>query len=73
MSETPPVVIVMAAMAVSILRLPLSAVVLTLLLTVGAGVATAPLVITSTVVAYIATLSLSAMVQRHREAVPETR
>ena len=67
MSETPAVVIVMAAMAVSILRLPLSAVVVTLLLTADAGVATAPLAITSTVVAYIATLSLSAAIQKHRD------
>lgn len=59
LSETPAVVILIAAMAVSILRLPLSAVVLTLILTSDAGTGTAPLAITSTVVAYVTTLVVS--------------
>lgn len=61
----------MAAMAVSILRLPLSAVVLTLLLTADAGVATAPLIITSTVVANIATLEISSVLENRRGAMPQ--
>ena len=52
-SETPAIAAVMAATAVSILRLPLSAVVITLLLTGSAGAAVAPIVIVAVVVAYI--------------------
>ena len=43
----------MAATAVSILRLPLSATVIALLLTSKAGIATAPLIIVAVVVAYL--------------------
>jgi hypothetical protein len=67
LSMTPAVVILIAAMATSILKLPLSAVVLTLLLTANAGVGTAPLAITSTVVAYLSTLAMSAWLG-HRSA-----
>ena len=49
----------MAATAVSILRLPLSATVITLLLTSKAGIATAPLIIVAVVVAYITIQTLS--------------
>jgi hypothetical protein len=59
-SETPAVAALMGAMAVSILRLPLSSVVLALLLTSSAGIATAPIVIVAVVVAYITIESLSA-------------
>jgi len=58
-SETPAVAALMGAMAVSILRLPLSSVVLALLLTSSAGVATAPIVIVAVVVAYITVESVS--------------
>jgi H+/Cl- antiporter ClcA len=71
LSETPAVVILIAAMAVSILRLPLSAVLLTLLLTADAGITTAPLAITSAVVAYITTLSLSALLEERRTPTPQ--
>jgi H+/Cl- antiporter ClcA len=50
----------MAATAVSILRLPLSATVIVLLLTSKAGLATAPLIIVAVVVAYITIQTLSA-------------
>jgi hypothetical protein len=60
-SETPAVAALMGAMAVSILRLPLSSVVLALLLTSSAGIATAPIVIVAVVVAYITIESLSAI------------
>lgn len=59
-SETPAVAALMGAMAVSILRLPLSSVVLALLLTSSTGIATAPIVIVAVVVAYITVESVSA-------------
>ena len=59
-SETPAVAVLMAATAVSILKLPLSATVITLLLTSKAGIATAPLIIVAVVVAYITIQTLSA-------------
>jgi hypothetical protein len=52
--------VLMAAVAVSILRLPLSATVIVLLLTSKAGLATAPLIIVAVVVAYITIQTLSA-------------
>ena len=54
-SETPAVAVLMAAAAVSILELPLSATIITLLLTSKAGIATAPLIIVAVVVAYLTT------------------
>lgn len=60
-SETPAVAAMIGAMAVSILRLPLSSVILALLLTSSAGIATAPIIIVAVVVAYITIQSLSAM------------
>ena len=58
-SETPAVAVLMAAAAVSVLRLPLSATVIALLLTSKAGIATAPLIIVAVVIAYLATETLS--------------
>ena len=49
----------MAAAAVSILELPLSATVITLLLTAKAGIATAPLIIVAVVVAYLTIKTLT--------------
>jgi chloride channel protein, CIC family len=60
MSETPAVAALMAATAVSILRLPLSSVVIVDLLVGRAGAATAPIIIVAVVVAYITVESLSA-------------
>jgi hypothetical protein len=65
-SETPAVAVLMAATAVSVLKLPLSATVITLLLTSKAGIATGPLIIVAVVVAYITIQTLSAA----RPAVP---
>jgi chloride channel protein, CIC family len=59
LAETPAVGALVAAAVVAVLRLPLSAIVLALLIT-GAGAGVAPLVIVSVVVAYIATLALAA-------------
>jgi hypothetical protein len=50
------------ATCVSVLRLPLSSVMIALLLTVAAGLAVAPLVIVAVVVAYLASLALTAYV-----------
>ena len=58
-SETPAVAVLMAAATVSILRLPLSATVIVLLLTSKAGIATAPLIIVAVVVAYLTIQTLS--------------
>jgi hypothetical protein len=49
----------MAAAVVSILRLPLSATVITLLLVSKAGIATAPLIIVAVVVAYLTIQTLA--------------
>ncbi len=58
-SETPAVAVLMAAAAVSILELPLSATIITLLLTSKAGIATGPLIIVAVVVAYLTVKTLS--------------
>jgi H+/Cl- antiporter ClcA len=58
-SETPAVAVLMAAATVSILRLPLSATIIVLLLTSKAGIATAPLIIVAVVVAYLTIQTLS--------------
>lgn len=56
-AETPAVAALIAAAVVSVLKLPLSTIILTLLIT-GAGAGVAPLVVVAVVVAYIATLAL---------------
>jgi H+/Cl- antiporter ClcA len=64
-AETPAIGVLVGAAVVSVLKLPLSSIVLALLITrAGAGVA--PLIIVAVVVAYIGTLLLS--VSRHRSA-----
>jgi H+/Cl- antiporter ClcA len=67
-AETPAVAVLVGAGCVSMLRLPLSSVVIALLLTVNAGLDVAPLVIVAVAVAYIATEVLSA----RRAPVAET-
>src|SRR3954447_4336705 len=57
--RNPAVAVLIGAAAVSILRLPLSATFITLLLTAKAGIATAPLIIVAVVVAYLTTQALS--------------
>jgi len=59
LAETPAIGVLVGAATVSVLRLPLSAIILALLIT-QAGVGVAPLIIVAVVVAYIATLMLSA-------------
>ena len=60
-SETPAVAALMGAATVSILRLPLSSILLALVLSQG-GLATAPLVIVAVVVAFLTVQTLSARV-----------
>ena len=61
-SETPAVAGLVGATCVSVLRLPLSSVVIAFLLTTSAGLAVAPLVIVAVVVAYLVSLALTAYV-----------
>ena len=58
-SITPAVAVGMGAAVVSVLKLPLSAVVLAVLLTANAGAGTGPLIIVGVVVAYLTTRLLS--------------
>lgn len=67
-AETPAVGALVAAVVVAVLRLPLSAIVLTLVIT-GAGAGVAPLIIVAVVVAYIATIALAG--RRERGTVGE--
>ena len=61
-AETQAVAALVGASCVSILRLPLSSVVIALLLSVKAGLAVAPLVIVAVVVAYLASEAMTAYV-----------
>src|SRR5215470_17669280 len=69
-SETPAVAVLMAATAVSILKLPLSATVITLLLVSNGGLATAPLIIVAVVVAYLTIQTLTATRRPAAAAAP---
>lgn len=60
--ETLAIAGLVGAMCVSVLRLPLSSVVIATLLTVHAGLAVAPIVIVGVAAAYLASLTLSAYV-----------
>ena len=60
--ETQAVAALVGATCVAVLRLPLSSVMIALLLTVGAGLAVAPLIIVAVVVAYLTSLGLTAYV-----------
>ena len=61
-SEAPAVAALVGATCVSVLRLPLSSVMIALLLSVKAGLSVAPLVVVAVVVAYLASLALTAFV-----------
>jgi H+/Cl- antiporter ClcA len=61
-AETQAVAALVGAMCVSVLRLPLASVMIALLLTVQAGLAVAPLIVVAVVVAYLASLALTAYV-----------
>jgi len=69
-SETPAVAVLMGAGVVSILRLPLSSVVIALLLTSKAGLVVAPLIIVAVVTAYITAEVLSARSVSVAETAP---
>jgi len=62
-SITPGVAVGLAAAVVAVLRLPLSAIVLSMVLTSKAGIDAVPLVVVGTVVAYIATFALDAVLK----------
>jgi H+/Cl- antiporter ClcA len=64
---TPAVAVGIGAAVVSVLRLPLSAIVLAVLLTSGTGPGAGPLVIVGVVVAYLVTLALSERLAPERE------
>lgn len=68
MSLTPAVAVGMAVMVVSFLKLPLSAVVIATSLTISGGLASGPLIIIGTVVAYLATLGLEGRLGDRRAA-----
>ena len=72
-SETPAVAVLMGAGLVSILRLPLSSVVIALLLTSKAGLGVAPLIIVGVVTAYLTTEALSARSVSVAETAPAPR
>ena len=59
-AATPAVAVLVGAACVSMLRLPLASVMIATLLTVHAGPAVAPLIIVGVVVAYVASLALTA-------------
>ena len=61
-SETPAIAVLVGACCVSVLRLPLSSVMIASLLSVNAGLAVAPLVILAVVAAYLTSEALSAYV-----------
>ncbi len=69
-SEAPAVAALAGAMCVSILRLPLSSIVIALILSASAGPAVAPLIIVAVVVAYLATLGLAAFAEARLPAPP---
>jgi H+/Cl- antiporter ClcA len=62
--ETQAVAALVGAACVSVLRLPLSSVVIAVLLTAKAGLAVAPIAIVAVVVAYLASLALTAYVDQ---------
>jgi len=69
-AETQAVAALVGASCVSILRLPLSSVVIALLLSAKAGLAVAPLVIVAVVVAYLASEAMTAYVDSRVGAQP---
>ncbi|HST17283.1 MAG TPA: chloride channel protein [Gaiellaceae bacterium] len=69
-AETQGVAVLVGAACVSILRLPLSSVMIALLLSINAGLAIAPLVVVGVVVAYLASEALTAYVDARIAAAP---
>ncbi len=71
-SLAPAVAVGMAAGIVSVLRLPLSAVVISTLLTAKAGTGDEPLIIVGVVVAFVVTLALAALTEGNKEPEPSS-
>jgi H+/Cl- antiporter ClcA len=71
-AQTPAVAALMAACTVSILRLPLSSVVIALLLTSSSGAGVAPIVIVAVVVAYLTVEALSGLRSEQPPAAPDS-
>jgi hypothetical protein len=71
-AETQAVAALVGASCVSILRLPLSSVMIALLLSSKGGLAVAPLVVVAVVVAYLASESLTAFVDSKVGAAPDS-
>jgi hypothetical protein len=69
-SETPAVAVLMGAMCVSMLRLPLSSIVIALLLTYTAGLGASPLIIVAVVIAYLTINRLSVIRARFPRPAP---
>ena len=69
-AETQAVGALIAAACVSVLRLPLSSVMIALLLSVKAGLAVAPLIVVAVVVAYLTSEALTAYVDARVGAAP---
>jgi len=70
LSETPAVAVLMGAACVSMLRLPLSSIVIALLLTSPAGLAVGPLIIVAVTTAYVTTEVLAPRFGTAREHAP---
>jgi hypothetical protein len=70
---TPAVAVGIGAAVVAVLRLPLSAVVLSSLLTAKSGLADTPLIIVGVVIAYLATTALSARLDGASPAAEDER
>ena len=72
-AETQAVAALMGAACVSVLRLPLSSVMIASLLSIKAGLAVAPLIIVAVVVAYLTSEALTAYVDARVGAAPARR
>ena len=72
-ATTPAVAVGLGAAVVSVLRLPLSALVLAVVLTSKAGLGTGPLIIVGVIAAYLTTLGLSARQAVDAEGVTKQR
>ncbi len=70
-AETQAVAALVGAGCVSVLRLPLSSVMIASLLCIKAGLAVAPLIVVAVVVAYLASEALTAFVDSRVGAAPE--
>ena len=72
-AETQAVAALMGAACVSVLRLPLSSVMIASLLSIKAGLAVAPLIVVAVVAAYVTSEALTAYVDARVGAAPASR